>query len=263
MGAVGNVRVAPGLWQKWVLSGLCRWYQEWESEREPKLSKGRGVKEILEAIQRAGGLKATRDKQATGRAVVIPQNSEKCSMILVCKEQNQASGVKPKGFRLPQMEKICDRLVFDNKKSAWRMCKLDLGSCLWRIRPPAQWRHSFEVRAGGGGGDRWTRLPFGWAFSPVVCQKLVSRIMSGVLARLQTEGFVYLDDILLVATKLKVRRGSRCVAKKLRKAGFLINPKSVCERTHRLTSLGSGLTHRREKWETDRDYWLESWVCGY
>ena len=63
-------------------------------------SKGKGVKEMLEAIRVAGGLKATGDRQATGRAVVIPKNSEKCNMILNCTEQNHASGVKPKGFLL-------------------------------------------------------------------------------------------------------------------------------------------------------------------
>ena len=77
---------------------------------------------MLEAIRVAGGLKATGDRPATGRAVVIPKNSEKCSMILNCKEQNHASGVKPKGFRLPQVERICDRLVFENKQSRWWMC---------------------------------------------------------------------------------------------------------------------------------------------
>ena len=54
VGAVGSVRVAPSLWQKWVPRGLCERYREWESDRVPKLSKGRGVKEMLEAIRVAG-----------------------------------------------------------------------------------------------------------------------------------------------------------------------------------------------------------------
>ena len=67
------------------------------------LSKGRGVKEMLEAIRVAAGCKATGDCKATGRAVVIPKNSEKCSMIVNCKERNHVGGVKPKGFRPPQV----------------------------------------------------------------------------------------------------------------------------------------------------------------
>ena len=31
VGAVGKVRVAPSLWQKWVPKGLCERYKEWES----------------------------------------------------------------------------------------------------------------------------------------------------------------------------------------------------------------------------------------
>ena len=90
----------------------------------------------------------------------------------------------------------------------------------------------------GGAGYRWTRLPFGWAFSPVICQKLVAGIVNGVLSRLQVEGFVYLDDILLVAKKPKARRGVWCVARKLVKAGFLISPKFVCEPTQQLDFIG-------------------------
>ena len=81
-------------------------------------------------------------------------------------------------------------------------------------------------------------MPFRWSFGPAVCQKLVSGIVRGVLARLQTDGFVYLDDILLVARQSKVKRGACCVAKKLRRAGFLISPKSVCEPTQRLNFIG-------------------------
>ena len=119
------------------------------------------------------------------------------------------------------------------------MCKLDLSNCFWSIRLPAPWRHNFQVYVPGkGGGDQWTRLPFGWAFRPVICQKLVAGIVNGVLSRLQVEGFVYLDDILVVAKKPKVRRGARCVARKLVKVGFLISPKSMCEPTQRSDFVG-------------------------
>ena len=71
----------------------------------------------------------------------------------------------------------------------------------------------------------------------MICQKLVARIVNGVLSRLQVEGFVYLDDILLVAKKPKFRQGTRCVARKLVKASF-ISPKSVCEPTQQLDFIG-------------------------
>ena len=56
------------------------------------------------------------------------------------------------------------------------MCKLDLSNCYWSIRLPAQWKNSFKIYMPGErrGGNRWTKLSFGWSFNPVVCQQLVS-----------------------------------------------------------------------------------------
>ena len=184
----------------------------------------------------AWGLKTIADNHAIGRALVIPKNSEKCRMILRCGEQNLTGGVKPKGFYLPQVEEIRDRLVFENKPSWWWMCKLDVSNCYWRIRLLAQWMKNFNIYmlGEGGGGCRWTRLPFGWSFSAVVCHNLISGIVRGVLALLQSYWFVYLDDILLVASRSHVKRGARSVAQKLRLVRFLISPKSVCQPTQTL-----------------------------
>ena len=50
----------------------------------------------------------------------------------------------------------------------------------------------------------------------------------------QTDGSVYVDAILVFARRSKVKQGACYVAQKLRRAGFLISPKSVCEPTQRL-----------------------------
>ena len=115
VGEIRDVTVAPSLWQKWVPRGLRERYPEWGERREPVKLKGRGVPEMPEAIRQAGGLKRTRDTGATGRAVVIPKNSEKCSMIFSCRAQNHADPRKPKGFKLPQIERIREKLLFLTK----------------------------------------------------------------------------------------------------------------------------------------------------
>ena len=95
---------------------------------------------------------------ATGRAVVVPKNSEKCSMIFNCRKQNHADDRNFKGFRLPQVEQIRNRLIFREGKSGWWMCKVDLSNCFWSICWPAQWRHSFKVYVQGGGfGLVWVK----------------------------------------------------------------------------------------------------------
>ena len=55
VGAVGKVRVAPSLWQKWVPKGLCEKYKDWESEQPPKISKGKGCQKCWKPYDRRGG----------------------------------------------------------------------------------------------------------------------------------------------------------------------------------------------------------------
>ena len=62
--------------------------------------------------------------------------------------------------------------------------------------------------------------------------------MCGALSRLESDGFVYLDDILLVARRSKVGRDAFLVAQKPEKAAFLISPKSVMEPTRSIDFIG-------------------------
>ena len=62
--------------------------------------------------------------------------------------------------------------------------------------------------------------------------------MRGALSRLEFDGFVYLDDTLLVARHSEVGRDAFLVAPKLRKGGFLISPKLVMEPTQRINFIG-------------------------
>ena len=72
---------------------------------------------------------------------------------------------------------------------------------------------------------------------PVVCWVL-SDIVRIVLSRTEVGGFVYLDDILLVARRQVVRRGEAQVVRKMTKASFLISLKSICEVARSLDFVG-------------------------
>ena len=106
------------------------------------------------------------------------------------------------------------------------------------------------MSGGKRGRHRWTksgRAPFAglWGLRRRHQRWCSSNI--GVLARLQKDGFVYLDDILLVARRSKVKRGAHCVAQNLRRVGFLISPKFVCEPTQRLDFIGKWFDNEKEK----------------
>ena len=91
----------------------------------------------------------------------------------------------------------------------------------------------------GVSGMRYARLPFGRAYSPVICQKLVSSVIRGALSRRGVRGWVYLDDILLLCrSKSRLRGAVRDCIRRLRRAGFIVGAKSEPNPTERLSFIG-------------------------
>ena len=91
----------------------------------------------------------------------------------------------------------------------------------WSIKLPRRWRRTFVVKAGW---RRWrfTRLPFGWKYSPAICQRLVEGIVARALRDTHTDWDVYLDDILITARHpWEARQGARRVVKALHDVGFM------------------------------------------
>ena len=119
------------------------------------------------------------------------------------------------------------------------LAKLDLQNAYWSIRVPPAWRSVFVVGGRSGRRFRYARLPFGWAYSPVICQKLVSSVIRGALSRRGVRGWVYLDDILLSCrSKSRLRGAVRDCIRRLRRAGFIVGPKSEPDPTERLGFIG-------------------------
>ena len=119
------------------------------------------------------------------------------------------------------------------------LAKLDLQNAYWSIRLPPAWRSVFVVGGRSGRRFRYARLPFGWAYSPVICQKLVSSVIRGALSRRGVRGWVYLDDILLSCrSKSRLRGAVRDCIRRLRRAGFIVGAKSEPDPTERLGFIG-------------------------
>ena len=75
----------------------------------------------------------------------------------------------------------------------------------------------------------WQSLPFGWKYSPLLCQKLVYSVVRTSVWWLPVLFFVYLGDILIVGTRRFVRKAVRRARHRLRRVGFVISQKSVTE----------------------------------
>ena len=116
--------------------------------------------------------------------------------------------------------------------------KKDLSDCFWSIRMPYKWCRVFRVNTPPG-CFRWLTLPFGWKYSPVLCQRLVSALVRRALRDLRARGVTYLDDVLVSALgRCRLRVAVRRVSRVLGKAAFLISPKSVIEPVRSLDFIG-------------------------
>ena len=149
---------------------------------------------------------------------------------------SDADGRKPPKIHLPQVEQVTRLMATAGPKAF--LGKIDLSNCLWSVCMPYCWCRVFRVNTPQG-SLRWLTLPFGWKYSPVLCQRLVSALVHRALRDLRAQGITYLDDVLVSAVGgNRVRVAARFVGQVLGKAGFLISPKSVLELVRTLHFVG-------------------------
>ena len=92
------------------------------------------------------------------------------------------------------------------------------------VNMPREWRDIFCVSVQGQ-ALKWSTLPFGWKYSPVLCQRLMAAIMGNAVADLPAMPFVYIDDVLVASNKRELRRAVGRMKAKLHKATFVLSPK--------------------------------------
>ena len=119
------------------------------------------------------------------------------------------------------------------------MAKLDLQNAFWSAVLPRGWRRVFVVQTADGRLWRYTRLPFGWRYSPLIYQSLVRGIVAAALRGVRARAWVYIDDILVTArSPPEVQRAVRLIIRRLQRAGFIISQKSETTPTMELGFIG-------------------------
>jgi hypothetical protein len=94
------------------------------------------------------------------------------------------------------------------------------------------------MKGAGGMILAMTRLPFGWSFSPILCQKIFEHIARGVVPE-HLFLYVYIDDFLIVGRdREEVRRATRLLVNELTRLGFIVSPKSTLDPIPALKFLG-------------------------
>ena len=171
----------------------------------------------------------------------IPKNESKARLIVhgvKANESQRAGGYKVPRVSLPPIESLAE--AFGQGLRGYG-ANVDVANCYWSILLPKGKQHLFRV---GGEDCMWVfkTLPFGWSYSPLLCQHflahLVARVgltVAGAVLRLMH----YLDDFLVFGDS------KQAVADKLAEfkavpadAGFMVSGKSSETAGRELVFLG-------------------------
>ena len=116
---------------------------------------------------------------------------------------------------------------------------IDLKNAFWSFVLPESARTVFRLRSSPSGRVVGLgRLPFGWKYSPFICQQTLARIVERVLPP-NILLVHYLDDFLLVHhDKGYLRDNTGATVLALGREGFIVSPKSVLEPATQLVFLG-------------------------
>ena len=121
-----------------------------------------------------------------------------------------------------------------------------------------------------GGLVSLDRLPFSWAFSLLICQELLDRVVRGIVPE---GGFLvhYLDNFILLSCNRDLLEGlTETVAVRIRQAGFLVSSKSTLSPVQVLQVLGK-VVNLRERFIQVQPFvflqlmvaWMRLATCGY
>ena len=263
IGECGRVQLSESLWRRAVPDDLLQKYREWmRTAGGVGDSKGVGVAEMLQSMVEGGSLRRVpKSMGASGKARVIPKNNEKCGFLMNCMKQNAFDCRPPPRFVLPRLEALRDCLLLRKRKRVY-MIKFDVSNCYWSILMPKRWRDIFQVSISGQ-NYAWSSLPYGWKYSPVICQRLMGALAENYVFDLKVLPFTYLDDVLAAGARRDLKRAVRRLRGRLQRARFVVSPKSNLEPTMVLDFVGKILDTKRRRMENRKGMvtaLLRSWL---
>ena len=164
----------------------------------------------------------------------------------------------PPHFALPSWEGICRLLNQTPPGQRLYATHIDLTNAFWSFVLPEGVDTVFRARMGPGGpvvGATW--LPFGWKFSPYLCQRILGDLLRPHIPR-DVELLHYLDDFVLVSADRPLLHGTtrECVRLLVEKR-FIVSDKSTLEPVQHLFVLGKFLDLQRRMVYSHRRAWLQ------
>ena len=109
------------------------------------------------------------------------------------------------------------------------LAKLDMKNAFWSVCLPWHWPRVFILQTTNGCRYRYKWPPFGWRYSPLVCQTLVHKIVAGALQSIQASLPRYISMTFWSPQIGALIYDVRCEPSPsgyASKIGFLMSPKS-------------------------------------
>lgn len=159
--------------------------------------------------------------------IIEPSQSEWASPVVMVKKSNgkwrfcidfrKVNGVSKKdAYPLPNMLGILDQL-----RQAHYISTIDLSQAYFQIPLADAAKPITAFIVPGRGLFQFTRMPFGLSNAPATLQRYIEKVLG---PELYPHVFVYLDDIIIVATSfVEHLKWLRIVLEKLQSAGLTIN----------------------------------------
>lgn len=207
--------------------------------RPPSAAPDRGGRTPRTAVPRPGSTLSSLLAEARDHGVVrpAPPATRATMSLLVAAKGSRAKlmadarplNALPVPYPPPRRWLRRDDVESALRGRSWYFCTLDVRRCFDSIVVPSALRPllTVHVRAAPGAQPTalsFSRLPFGWAWAPVLAQELVERIVTAALPKPRDAVVaVYLDDILVAAaTATRAEAVAAAIATALSAAGFSV-----------------------------------------
>ena len=249
LGKMGSYVIPQDLWRELVPESFLRDALSYDVEADPNGGSGLvgpGVAEMASALMKSGVISET-PLPPSCIPFIIPQSSEKVSLILSCLGMIERIG-DPPTFHLPSWEEIAQMLATTPQSRRLFCTHVDLTNAFRSFRLPPETRAAFRFRDRPGGRVfAMDRRPFGWKFSPISCQRILGDFVR-TLVPPHMELLHYPDDILLCVggggDPAEVQAMTDRVVAALQAASFIVSQKSTVHPIQKIFFWVSGWTLR-------------------
>ena len=193
----------------------------------------------------------------TGPFPRCPKNREKASFIVNLVAFNESMHSKPPPLQIPSVELAALLMLVHDLRhmhcmpprvrgdsnphviALWELlslhasgggepllaCHIDISNCFWSLILPPRYRQFFRIPVDDT-VYAFKALPFGWAYSPIICQEVLTDIVRRARVR-NVVVLIYYDDILVIDFgSFRVKSAADAIVALLQSEGALVSPKS-------------------------------------